>query len=146
MNGRQLVWEEFGFMPRRKFKHAPYPQRRSVHQELEKRFPDAVARTTASQVRSPTDLAMASSLHHYAAYGLGLAVPGPIDSRYVDLGEPNLEGRLWDLRQDRNYDVLCLNDNDGAELSPEQQGRMATELLEALFPIASKFEIRKDAP
>lgn len=140
MNGRSLLQREFDLLATRKFKHAPYPQLRSVHAEMRDRFPTEVERTASSRFRSPTDVALASSLHHYVAYALGRAVPGSISSRYVDLGSDNLESRLYDLRRVRDVDVLCLNDSDSSELDPQAQTELTTRFLEERFPVKSTFE------
>lgn len=140
INSRTLVQREFGLTVTTKFKHAPYAQRRDVHDEIWKRFPDEAERTARSPFRSPTDLACASSLHHHVGYALGRATPGNIASNYVDLGSRNLEGQLRRLLEVRDYDALCLNDNESDEISPKRQARLTREFLEALFPVPSSFE------
>jgi hypothetical protein len=142
MNVRELVKAEFGITPTRKFKHAPYPQLRDVHREIHRRFAPQVEATAASRFRSPTDLSLASSMHHYVAYALGRAVPGYIDSGYVDLGVGGLESRLYAVATRENFDVLCLNDNDSEELEPAQQAAVVREFLDTVFPIPSSFERR----
>jgi hypothetical protein len=140
MNGRRVISERFGLSITRKFKHAPYSQVKSVHQDLERWFPEAIARTVASNVRSSTDLALASSLHQYAAYATGRAAPGAIRSAYVDLAEPDLPFQLWALTHGQNMDTLCLNDTTTHESDFEGQGRIVQEWLEKSFPEKSSFE------
>jgi len=141
INGRELVLREFGFLPTRKFKHAPYPQLKTVHQEIWKRFPDEVSTTASSAVRDPSDLALASSLHHYVAFALGLAVPGSIRSKYLDLGAQNIEGRCLRLLKNPDFDVLCINDNEPSDTSAFEQAKILNWFLESMFPTKSRFEI-----
>jgi len=140
MNGRRLVEAAFGVTPTQKFQHAPYPQLRSVHLDLERRFPAEIATTTKSRVRSPTDLALASSLHHHVAYLTGRATQGQLTTQYVDLGGPNLEGRLYELLRQKHVDSFCLNDTDSDTISPERKRELVHEFLEAYFPEKSSFE------
>lgn len=140
MNGRRVIAAKFGRSPTYKFKHAPYPQLRSVMFDIEDLFPDEVATTSASHVRSPSDLAMASSLHHHVAYLTGRAVPGSISSYYADLGQANLEGRLAHLRRVRRYDTFCLNDTDLGEIDEVAKASLMSEFFRAYFPEPSSFE------
>ncbi len=140
MNGRELLLQEFDLLADAQVQARSLRERKSVHEEIWKRFPDEVERTARSRVRDVTDLALASSMHHYVAYALGAAVPGSITSRYTDLSTPNLEGRFHFLLADRTFDALCLNDNASDELSPAEQLRLTREFLETMFPVKSPFE------
>ncbi|CAN5748555.1 stealth family protein [soil metagenome] len=140
MNGRQVIAAKFGRSPTYKFKHAPYPQLRSVMFDIEDLFPGEVATTSTSHVRSPSDLALASSLHHHVAYLTGRAVPGSISSYYADLGQANLEGRLAHLRRVRRYDTFCLNDTDLGEIDEVAKASLMSEFFRAYFPEPSSFE------
>jgi hypothetical protein len=141
MNGRDLIERHFGVRVSRKFKHAPYPQLRSVHLDIERWFPEEVARTVSSKVRSPDDLALASSLHHYVAYASHRAVSGAIRSAYVNLDDPDLQARFFDLTSVRGWDVLCLNDTTTADdASFAEQDRLVRAFLDECFPNKSSFE------
>ena len=140
MNSRRIIANKFGKLPTRKFKHAPYPQLRSVQLDIEDLFPDDVSATTASQVRSPTDLALASSLHHHVAYLTGRAVAGSIATYYADLGQFNLEGRLSHLMRTRRYDTFCLNDTDRGEVPEAEKNRLVGAFLDQYFPDKSSYE------
>ncbi|HSK96224.1 MAG TPA: stealth conserved region 3 domain-containing protein, partial [Euzebyales bacterium] len=84
-NSRALVRRHFDRVVQQKMKHAPYPQRRSVLYEAEETFPEEFERTMSSQVRSPSDLPVASAFSHYYGYLTGRAVPGDVAARYVEL-------------------------------------------------------------
>jgi hypothetical protein len=141
MNGRDLVAAAFGARPTFKFKHAPYAQRRSIHLRMEELFPEEVARTTNSRFRNPSDLPLASSLHHHVGFALGLAVPGNITSAYADLGEPDLEEQLDLIRTQRRAEVFCLNDTDSTVMPPERKNKIVGEFLQRYYPEPSSFEI-----
>jgi len=140
-NGRSLMELHFGVTMGRKFKHAPYPQRRSVLLRMDEAFADALKQTASHQLRHPEDVATASSVSHYFAYVTGEAVPGNITSRYVGLDDPSLEARLANLYRGRNFDALCLND---AELDPaalRKADRLVEQFLESYFPMPSDYEL-----
>ncbi len=141
MNARRIVSEEFGREPTQKFKHAPYAQLRSVHDEIERRFPVELRRTNASRVRSPSDLPVASGVHQHVAYLLGRAMPGEITSRYVDLGGWNVAGQLQSLLATRDCDTFCLNDTDSELITAERKNELVGEFLHAYFPEPSTYEI-----
>jgi hypothetical protein len=140
INGRDLIAAKFGKAPTQKMRHAPYPQLRSVHLEIEQLFPGEVARTAASRIRSRTDLSIASFLHHHVAFLTARAVPGSITSTYVDLGEPGLVRRLDALDRGGRYDALCLNDSDSTSLTTAERHAVVTRWLRFHFPEASSFE------
>ncbi|MDS1271936.1 Stealth CR1 domain-containing protein [Lipingzhangella sp. LS1_29] len=142
-NTRALLQAEFGPFITRTFKHAPYPMRRSVAHELDERFPEAIARTTASRFRSPSDVTLTSSLYPNYALMTGRAVPGEISSAYINLAKPAALRRRTDalLRGPRTFDSLCLNDTE--PLPPRKRARVDAQLqhfLEHYFPLASSME------
>lgn len=125
---------------RNKFKHAPYPQRRAVHEELERLFPDEMHATMTSRFRSPDDIAVASSLHQHAALQMGLGVHSTIDSEYVDLGQGHLRTRLDRLRRNPMPQVYCLNDSDLSATPDSEKASLVSWFFEDELPGASSFE------
>lgn len=141
LNTRRLIRERFGREVDRKFRHAPYPQRRSVLFEMEAVLRDEFERTAASRIRGHDDVAIPSSLFHYYSYLTGRAVPGSIRSRYVSLDERRLPGRLRALRRKRNFDVVCINDSlDGRAVSRDRRGDIARRFMGSYWPTKSPFE------
>ncbi len=67
-NNRRLLQDAFGAVVTDNLAHAPYPHRRSVLEEIERRFPAEVAATARSPFRSDTDLSLLSSFAQH--YGL----------------------------------------------------------------------------
>jgi len=141
MNGRRLIEDFFRVTPTQKFKHAPYPQLRSVNLELESLFSEEMEQTARSRFRHPSDIAVASSLHHHFAFVTGRSVPASIEARYVDLAQSNLQARFDHLLASRNFDTLCLNDSDLDFTDQQRKTQMVAEFLETYFPVKSRFEL-----
>lgn len=140
-NGRDLIRRRFGRVVSQKFRHAPYPQRRSVLFAMEAEFTEEFECTAGAQLRSPTDLAVASSLYHYYAYLTGSAARGSLTSSYVDLGAPGLERRLAAILERRDVDACCLNDTGGSSEEPEVEQRLVEEFFDRYFPAKCEFEL-----
>ncbi|MFW5933457.1 MAG: stealth conserved region 3 domain-containing protein [Actinomycetota bacterium] len=140
-NTRRLIHERFGRRAENKFKHAPYPQRRSVLFEMEEVLAEEFARTAANRLRSGDDIAVPSSLSHYYAHLTGRAVPGRIASRYVSLDEPRLRRRLRKLARRGGFDVLCINDAAADDVTGLARRRRQLERFMATYwPEPGPFE------
>jgi hypothetical protein len=142
-NVRRLLLEKFGRMTTNNFMHTPLPQQRETLQVLEELFPEGIRRTTASRFRSPQDIAMTAPLLYQYALMTGRGVPGKYSYRYVNIGRPDAEKRLADLRRHRHVDFFCLNDVDVPPEEREEVGLRMNEFLEDYFPFASPFEKQK---
>ncbi len=140
-NSRALVQRRFDRVAHQKMKHAPYPQRRSVLYAAEKEFADEFARTMSAQIRSRTDLPVASSFSHYYGYMTGSAVPGDVAARYVELSAPDFERRLRGLLDSRSVDTICINDAAHPH-TPDiaRRERRLHEFLDTYWPVRSEFE------
>jgi hypothetical protein len=140
-NSRELILRHFGRLTHQKMKHAPYPQRRSVLFEAEETFAEEFARTAANQIRSPSDLPVASAFSHYYAYLTGRAVPGEIAARYVELSADDFDRRLRELERKRNADTLCVNDaaRDSTSDVADREQRLQ-QFLDTYWPVKSEFE------
>jgi hypothetical protein len=138
-NSRWLIAQKFGTAISQKMKHTPHALRRSVLQEIEETFPEEHAATQRSRFRSPGDVPIASSLHHYFAYHSARATVGDIQYRYIDLSADLAARRLNTLLANRNMDTFCLNDTvESAD--PEAQREMLKRFLDAYFPVPSPYE------
>lgn len=109
---------------------------------MEEEHPEVFAQVAASKFRHPDDLSIASSLHHYYAYGLGKAVPGRLEYLYLDLGHPSAARRLRQLLRAREFDVFCLNDTPDVGDDGEVSGRLLRWFLSRYYPIPSSLERR----
>ncbi|WP_017587118.1 stealth family protein [Nocardiopsis ganjiahuensis] len=141
-NARELFLDSFGATITHKVRHAPFPQIREVHRELEERYREDVERTAASRFRHPDDIAMATTLHQYYALLSGYGVRGEYRTRYVDIGTDTAADRLAALAAgaEGDYDFLCLNDFDTPPERQEAVSRMVRDFLERRFPFPSRFE------
>lgn len=138
-NGRDLMAMRFGLDIRTRVRHTVQPQLRSVAQQIEAEHPEQVACTRAAAFRSPTDISLASSLHHWYAYALGRAVPAHPNYLYVDLGRADTGQTLDALESLRRYDTFCLNQEEG-EL-PGATRRDLARFLNRYLPGTAPWEL-----
>jgi hypothetical protein len=145
-NNREVIRQRFGRTITQKMKHAPYALRRSVLEEIAAELPGAVARTRDSQFRQPSDLSIASSLHHYWSYLRGTSVPGSLRYLYTDLADPETPKRLLRMLLRRDYDTFCLNDTSLDETSRgiDANTTLVQTFLSDYFPVRSPFEVSPD--
>ncbi|MCT9006024.1 stealth family protein [Streptomyces rhizosphaerihabitans] len=145
-NSRGLIAQQFGTVISQKMKHTPHALRRSVLAEIEQVYGKAHWVTQHSRFRSPNDVPIASSLHHYYAYGSARATVGDIRYVYIDLADELAQPRLNKLLARRNFDTFCMNDTVTA-VDPERQAHMVATFLDSYFPVPSPFEtVSKAAP
>ncbi|WP_329433696.1 stealth family protein [Streptomyces sp. NBC_01280] len=146
-NSRELMAREFGVRTAQKMKHTPHALRRSVLAEIEQVYAAQHFRTQHSRFRSPDDVPITSSLHHYYGYRTGRATVGGLRYTYIDLAADLAQKRLDQLRAQRNFDTFCLNDTV-EHPDPAAQERMVRDFLEAYFPVPSRFEdaVAEDRP
>ncbi|QRX91951.1 stealth conserved region 3 domain-containing protein [Streptomyces noursei] len=139
-NNRALLEQGFGRTLTHAFLHAPHPLRRSVLADVAAYYPQAWARTAANQLRSHTDISVASSLHHYLGYHTGRSVPGSVNCGFVNVGLREHHTRLNRLLISRPHDVFCLNDYHDGDVPADEQSAILAAFLPSYFPIASQFE------
>lgn len=138
-NAATVIEKEFGVAVTNNFFHVPVTQRRDVLTELEERFPDMFMRTWRSQFRSTTDVEVNGWLHHYWAYCTGRAVPGRIRYDYFRAAaDDDTRRRMAQLLTRRDYDVFCVNDDDGS--TEVERRKNVVDYLERYFPKPSSFE------
>jgi hypothetical protein len=141
-NDRDVLLEATGTIQTYRFKHASYPQRRSVALELEERFADFYRRTTSAPFRSSTDISCIS-LQSWYAYRTGRAVSSSISFRYIDLmTEENLR-EMENLRRNRSTAIMCLNQSENAEIDPEVIQESMHRFLDDYLPIPSPYEVER---
>ncbi|MFF4606538.1 stealth family protein [Streptomyces sp. NPDC001339] len=141
-NNRELMEEGFSTTLTQKMRHVPHALRRSVLAELEERYAERHRATAAARFRSPDDLSVASSLHHYYAYHQGRAIPSDMRYVYMDLAHRNTSRRLNRLLANRDMDVFCINDTVSTEEDLARTDALISPFLEGYFPVPSPFEKR----
>ncbi|EDY64555.2 stealth family protein [Streptomyces pristinaespiralis] len=138
-NSRGLIAQQFGTVISQKMKHTPHALRRSVLDEIEQVYAQAHRVTQHSRFRSPHDVPIASSLHHYYAYHSARATVGDIRYVYIDLADKLAQRRLNSLLAKRDFDTFCINDTVVAD-DPDAQARMIDTFLNTYFPVPSPYE------
>lgn len=139
-NARRLLEEKFGRWVTNKMKHAPYPQRRSVIEDMEKDFPEAFAQTAANQLRASSDIPVASAMSHYYGFLTDRAVGAVIVNAYVDIGKATYQDALTDIADTRRFDVICLNDTGATGADAAERDAYLTDWLERYYPVPSPWE------
>lgn len=112
INVRELLSAEFGYSPRKKLHHAPFPLLRSTLFEMEERYAAQLRATASHRFRDATDLPMATTFHAYYSLARGYAEFSDIKCRYIDIGDPLfllLIHPFSPLRRGR-YQTFCLNE------------------------------------
>lgn len=138
-NNRRLLRDAFGVTTTNNLAHTPHPQRRSVLEEIERRFPEAVGRTARAPFRSDTDLAMLSSLAQH--YGLvdGSAYVGEAAFEFVNLSNSDLARQLRQLLR-REQDFFCLGDHHDYAMQVAKLDKLLAGFFEDYFPVAAPWE------
>ncbi|WP_354598289.1 stealth family protein [Streptomyces sp. JL1001] len=139
-NSRGLIAQQFGTVISQKMKHTPHALSRTVLDEIELTYERAHWVTQNSRFRSPHDIPVASSLHHYYAYHQARATLGNLRYVYVDIGDVLAQRRLDRLVARRDFDTFCINDTVVPE-DPDAQARMVKRFLDDYFPVPSPFEL-----
>jgi glycosyltransferase involved in cell wall biosynthesis len=139
-NNRALVEAAFGRTITHAFLHTPHPLRVSVLNDIEERFADAVENTARNQLRSPTDIAVPSSLHHYVGYFTERSVRASLRSIYVDVGNAAQHPALTQILTTRGYDVFCLNDTHHGAVSASERAQVIRAFMESYFPVPCEYE------
>ncbi len=119
-------------------RHTPYPQIRSVNEEIEQRFAGVISATARQRFRHHTDIAL-DQLFHYYAQATGRAVPPTISYDYVNIGAASSASRLRRLLASRSRSVFCLNDAPEEGVPPMEPDEVVS-FLASYFPIPSPYE------
>ncbi|WP_418959643.1 stealth family protein [Streptomyces tritici] len=139
-NSRGLIAQQFGVVISQKMKHTPHALRKSVLAEIEQTYERAHRVTQHSRFRSPQDIPIASSLHHYYAYQSARATVGDLRYVYIDIGDKAAQQRLDRLTARRDFDTFCINDTVVPE-DTDAQARMVQRFLDSYFPVPSPYEL-----
>ena len=142
-NNRRLLQETFGAVVTDNLAHAPYPHRRSVLEEIERRFPGQVAATARSPFRSDTDLSLLSSFAQHFGLLTGSAYvaehPDQSERAYINISNSDLEWQLKKALQ-RQQDFVCLADHHDHALDQDRLDRTLTDFMATYFPVAAPWE------
>ncbi|WP_395656698.1 stealth conserved region 3 domain-containing protein [Nocardioides sp.] len=139
-NNRRLIQEAFGVTTTNNLAHTPHPHRRSVLDEIERRFSDEVARTARAPFRSDTDLAVLSSLGQHYGLTTGTAYVGEAAFEFVNLSNSDLGRQLRQLLR-REQDFFCLGDHHDYAMPVARLEELLAEFFETYFPVAAPWEL-----
>ncbi|MFE7326644.1 stealth family protein [Streptomyces sp. NPDC057565] len=139
-NNRVVIAGTFDRVLTQKMKHVPHSLRRDILQEIEERYAAEHRLTQHSHFRSPSDLSITSSLHHYYGQQTSRSVTGKIRYTYLDLAAPNTGRHLNRLLAQRDYHTFCINDTVDDPDTAEARTAMLKNFLESYFPVPSPYE------
>ncbi|MCZ7531699.1 MAG: stealth family protein [Acidimicrobiia bacterium] len=145
-NVRDLISARFGVQPAAKMLHAPYAQRKSVLEDLERDFAEQFERTARSRFRAVEDLSVASCLAHHYALATGRAVVGTLESEYVNVADRWAPIKMERLLSLRACDSFCLNETDLPPGKERRVQRAVASFLGEYFPRTGPFEITRAGP
>lgn len=120
--------------------HAPHPHRRSVLDEVSRRFPEAVERTARAPFRSDTDVSMLSSFAQHYALLTGTSYAAEADLAFVNLSNSDIDRQL-DRLLDRDQDFICLGDHHDHALKAHRLDQLLADFFEAYYPIVAPWEL-----
>ena len=141
-NANTLLHRDFGLTFDWKLKHLQHPQKRSLLEELEERYPREFAQTRWARFRSNGDLAVPSMLSAFYALASGRGVEWPhvpYEYVYADTGRDDWQDRCDRIAKKRPK-FVCLNATRYRDIDLEQQARNLSDFLEAFLPFPSSFE------
>ncbi|WP_318552241.1 stealth family protein [Kitasatospora fiedleri] len=144
-NTSALLEAEHGRIYTRVLAHVPYPLRRSLLEDAERRWPVELAATGRSAFRAADDVAPVTLALFHAQLG-GRAVDGRLVHEYRAVDCVEDRERLARLLAERDVDAFCLADGTGDGTPAEEQGRALSAFLAAYFPVPGPFELPGSAP
>jgi glycosyltransferase involved in cell wall biosynthesis len=139
-NNRRLLQEAFGVTTTNNLAHTPHPHRRSVLEELERRFPEAVAATAAAPFRSDTDVSMLSSLAQHYGLATGRAYLAEAEFEFANLSNSDILRQLRQLLA-RQQDFFCLGDHHDYAMVASRLDQQLSSFFSTYFPVAAPWEL-----
>lgn len=143
MNAGRALDLAFGRRRRLTVAHRPYPHRRSLFVDAERRFPEAFAATRAARFRAPGMYALHSFLLPYFAAAVGRARLLPPRLFEKDMfhwsGDASANARTAGRIRAHRGDAFCIQEARGVEITPAVAGAFH-EFMESLYPRPSPFE------
>lgn len=138
-NNRALLADAFGVEITQVMAHSPHPQRVSVLEQIDERFPEALGRTARAPFRSPTDVSLLSNLAQHFGLITGQAFVATARHAFVDLSNARVERQLKQLRA-RDHDFFCVGDHHDFAVDAEAVDQLLATFLEDYFPLAAPWE------
>ncbi|MBN7758997.1 Stealth CR1 domain-containing protein [Nitratireductor aquimarinus] len=144
-NAQALIYKEWGVWFDRRFKHSYHPQRRSVGEDVERRFADQIHATRLNKFRTRDDLVIGSTLNTVTAYMTGKGLFRGNRTFYVPVRDQIAPSVYEEILASRGTgkasDAICLNDaHKGSAIDGYEDELL--RFLELYFPGQSSFEIQ----
>lgn len=136
INAAILLQNRFGYTPKKKLHHAPFPLLKRRMEELAENHADQVAETRSHPFREKSDLPLSTTLHAYYCLAIGRARTTSIKCRYIDIGHPLfllLVNPVSPLRRGK-YQFLCLNEVNSIKVFSGLRDKIVIALMNSLFP------------
>lgn len=144
LNVREILTQRFGFDPKKKLEHAPFPLLKSLMFEIEEEYSASLADTRSHAFRYPTDLPLSTTLHAYYSLATGRGRIKKIPSRYIDIGDPFFVLLIlpYSSLMRNKYTFLCLNEVSSIRWLPKLRDRIVARLMKHLFSSVGEESIR----
>lgn len=139
-NARDLLTARYGGTVPKLIAHSPHPQRREFQEELAAAFPDELAATEHSTIRSATDVPPIGMHQWFAVLAKGAPVT-PAAYRYIELSRANGIRSLRVQAQRTDLDFICVNLAGDPHASWQQLSEAVRSTLTIRFPRPSRFEL-----
>jgi hypothetical protein len=116
--------------------------KRSLLQEIEKRYPGLIEKTRSSRFRAQSDLSVPSMLAHYYGIATRRAVEWdgkPGEYAYADTGRHGFESKLDAITRNEPM-FVCLNVTRHSDIELDRQAVLLQDYLKRRYPVPSPFE------
>ncbi len=138
-NTTNLIHRLFGTRNYYLFKHAPYALRKSLIEEVEKRFPEVFRQVASNKFRCQKDYMITNGLIQYYALNTNKGKNGEIRSIHFPFTpDPVVNIQFFNRMKSEKLDTFCVQD-----VNEEAEAPYATdlaELLESLYPHPAPWE------
>ena len=110
-NGAKLLYKRYGYYPTRLHMHAPYSLSRSLLEQLEGEFEEAVNLTRRARFRSITDISVASFLAHHYGFMRREVVYADYPTDFVKSNDPFFALKMRRIASaTEKPKIVCLNE------------------------------------
>lgn len=139
---RALLRERFGVEISHGLMHVPHAMTRSLMQQIEAEFPDAVSRTRANPFRSGADVSALSSLAQHYGLLTGQARSGTLTYRYIGLGSEDMLRAMGKATAAASRtDIVAIGENPHPVVDSSTIAGSLDTFLRRLAPVRSIYEV-----
>lgn len=139
-NARKVIDETFGVYVSNKYKHAAYPQRKSLAKDIKKKNKELVDKTMASKFRDKENIPFTSTLMQTYLIAAQQGVATSYRSATIDVSKNTAPGRLKELLSYHNYIIFCLNESQTAEKDEAKVDKRVRSFLSKYFSYEAEWE------